>query len=53
MQNIGLVYTTLAAADNKKITIPNGSISNGAVINVTAQESGGWISRWESAIPRT
>ena len=38
VQNIGLVYTTLAAADNKKITIPNGSISNGAVINVTAQE---------------
>ena len=38
VQNIGLVYTTLAAADNKKITIPNGSISNGAVVNVTAQE---------------
>ena len=36
--NIGLVYTTLAAMDNKKITIPNGMISNGAVVNVTAQE---------------
>ena len=24
--------------DNKKITIPNGSISNGTIVNVTAQE---------------
>lgn len=38
VQNIGLVYTTLVTVDNKKITIPNGSISNAAVINVTAQE---------------
>lgn len=38
VQNIGLVYTTLLSADNKKITIPNGTISNGTVINVTAQE---------------
>ncbi len=38
VEYVGLVYTTLVTADNKKITIPNGSISNGAVINVTAQE---------------
>lgn len=38
VENVGLVYTTLVTVDNKKITIPNGSLSNGAVINVTAQE---------------
>lgn len=38
VQRIGLVYTTLAAMDNKKITIPNGSLANGAIINVTSQE---------------
>ena len=38
VENVGLVYTTLVTVDNKKITIPNGSISNGAVVNVTAQE---------------
>lgn len=38
VENIGLVYTTLVTVDNKKITIPNGSLSNGAVINVTAQD---------------
>lgn len=38
VQNIGLVYTTLMSIDNKKITIPNGSISNATVINVTAEE---------------
>lgn len=36
--NIGLVYTTLLTADNKKITIPNGSLSNAVITNVTAQE---------------
>lgn len=36
--DIGLVYTTLAAIDNRKITIPNGVISNATVINFTAQE---------------
>lgn len=38
VQNIGLVYTTLTTFDNKKITIPNGTISNSTVVNVTAQE---------------
>lgn len=35
---IGLVYTTLASVDNRKITIPNGTISNATVVNYTAQE---------------
>ena len=38
VQSIGLAYTTLTTVDNKKITIPNGSISNGTIVNVTAQE---------------
>lgn len=38
VKSIGLAYTTLTTVDNKKITIPNGSISNGTIINVTAQE---------------
>lgn len=36
--NIGLVYTTLATVDNKAITIPNGTLSNITVTNVTAME---------------
>lgn len=35
---IGLVYTTLISADNKKITLPNGVLSNGVVVNSTAYE---------------
>lgn len=38
VHNIGLTYTTLVTADNKKITIPNGSISNTTIVNVTAQD---------------
>lgn len=38
VENIGLVYTTLITVDNKKITVPNGSISNAVVTNVTVQE---------------
>lgn len=38
VQNIGLVYTTLVTPDNQKITIPNGSLSNTVLVNVTAQE---------------
>lgn len=33
---IGLVYTTLLTADNKKILIPNGGLANGNIVNVTA-----------------
>lgn len=38
VQSIGLAYTTIITIDNKKITIPNGQISNSTVVNVTAQE---------------
>ncbi|MCD8123084.1 MAG: mechanosensitive ion channel [Clostridiales bacterium] len=38
VQNIGLIYTTLTTADNQRITVPNGSISNATVTTVTAQE---------------
>lgn len=38
VHNIGLTYTMLVTADNKKITIPNGSVSNTTIINVTVQE---------------
>lgn len=39
VESIGLVYTTLVTADNKKITVPNGSLSNAVLINVTAQDT--------------
>lgn len=35
---IGLVYTTLITIDNKTISIPNGTLSNSVVTNVTAME---------------
>lgn len=35
---IGLVYTTLHTMDNRQITLPNGSLSNSSLTNVTAQE---------------
>lgn len=36
--NIGHVYTTLLTIDNRRITIPNGTLSNAVITNVTAQE---------------
>ncbi len=33
--NIGLVYTTLTSPDNRKIVIPNGSLSDAPLTNVT------------------
>ena len=36
VNSIGLVYTTLMTVDNKAITIPNGTLSNITVTNVTA-----------------
>lgn len=36
VQSIGLVYTELLTVDNKKIVIPNGTISNDRLINVSA-----------------
>lgn len=38
VHSIGLTYTTLRTGDNRKITIPNGTISNATIINVTSQE---------------
>lgn len=38
VQDIGLVYTSLVTVDNRKITIPNGTVANATVINVTAQD---------------
>lgn len=35
---IGLVYTTLLTADNKKVLIPNGNLANGNIVNVTAMD---------------
>lgn len=35
---IGLVYTTLNTIDNKRIVVPNGTLSNSDLTNVTAQD---------------
>ena len=35
---VGLVYTTLMTIDNRAITIPNGTLSNSTVTNVTAMD---------------
>lgn len=35
---IGLVYTTLMTVDNRAVTIPNGTLSNTTVTNVTAMD---------------
>lgn len=36
--SIGLVYTTLNTMDNRMVILPNGSLSNSNLTNVTAQE---------------
>ncbi|MCI9283885.1 MAG: mechanosensitive ion channel family protein [Lachnospiraceae bacterium] len=38
VQDIGLVYTVLTTVDNRKVIIPNGTVANATVVNVTAQE---------------
>lgn len=38
VHSIGLTYTTLRTGDNKRITIPNGTVSNSTIVNVTAQD---------------
>lgn len=35
---IGLVYTILLTVDNQRVVIPNGTLANSAVTNVTAKE---------------
>lgn len=39
VSRIEMCYTTLLSIDNKKIVIPNGTLSNSTIINVTAKES--------------
>lgn len=36
VQSIGLVYTEIATADNKRLVVPNGTLANNSIINVTA-----------------
>ncbi|WP_367567054.1 mechanosensitive ion channel family protein [Lacrimispora sp.] len=38
VQTIGLVYTVLITIDNRQVVIPNGTLSNSALTNVTAME---------------
>lgn len=39
VRSIGLFYTALAAADNRMIFVPNGSVTSGQIINFTAEET--------------
>lgn len=39
VKEISLVYTTLLTVDNKQVMIPNGTLANGNITNVTALES--------------
>lgn len=36
VKEIGLVYTKLTTTDNREVLIPNGSLANGSMINVSA-----------------
>ena len=36
VQSIGLVYTEITTADNKRLVVPNGALANNSIINVTA-----------------
>ena len=37
--DISIFYTTLTTVDNKKIVLPNGTLSNGVVVNYNAQQT--------------
>ena len=39
VSKIEICYTTLLSIDNKKIVVPNGTLSNSMIINVTAKEN--------------
>lgn len=39
VRTIGLVYTVLTTVDNKQVVIPNGTLSNSALTNVTAMDN--------------
>lgn len=38
VKNIGIIYTTLSTVDNKIVTVPNGTLSNSPLTNVTASD---------------
>lgn len=38
VRTIGLVYTILTTSDNKQVVIPNGTLANSALTNVTAMD---------------
>ena len=38
VKNIGIIYTTLITADNRKIVLPNGTLANSPLTNLTAQD---------------
>ena len=38
VSSIGIIYTTLLTVDNRKIVLPNGTLSNSPLVNVTAQD---------------
>lgn len=37
--DIGVFYTTLKTPDNKKVVIPNGSLSNGTIVNYSTHDT--------------
>ena len=39
VKDISVVYTVLSTVDNKEITVPNGTLTNSVVVNVTAAEN--------------
>lgn len=39
VREVGIFYTTLDTPDNKRITIPNGLLSNATVVNYSAEET--------------
>lgn len=39
VEQIGVFYTTLLTVDNKAVLIPNGTLSNGSLINFSAKET--------------
>ena len=38
VEDINLFYTVIATADNRVITVPNGTLSNGTIVNFSAKE---------------
>ncbi len=38
VEDIGIFYTTVITIDNRKVVLPNATVSNSALVNVTAKE---------------